>query len=70
MTGMTPETRPTTVVEAVPPAPENSLMTPVAPVHEEARGPAPVGTLMVIAVLLLVTIAFWCLVLGIQQGRA
>ncbi|WP_291425536.1 hypothetical protein [Deinococcus sp.] len=67
---MIPETRTTTVVEAVTPAPETPLMAPTAPVHEEARGPVPVGTLMVVAVLLLVTIAFWCLVLGIQQGRA
>lgn len=41
---------------------------PAAPAEE--HGPAPVGTLFVVAVLLLVTIAFWCLVLGIQQGRA
>ncbi len=34
------------------------------------KGPPPLGTLMVVAVLLLVTIAFWCLVLGIQQARA
>lgn len=36
--------------------------------HEE--GPQPIGTLMVIGILLLVTIAFWMLVLGIQQARA
>ena len=29
-----------------------------------------VGTLMVIAILLLVTTAFWMMVLGVQQGRA
>ena len=46
----------------------------VTPVHvlEEHHddGPRPIGTLMVIAILLLVTIAFWMLVLGIQQARA
>lgn len=40
------------------------------PVQHDVKGPAPIGTLMVIAILLLVTIAFWMLVLGIQQGRA
>lgn len=33
-------------------------------------GPRPIGTLMVIAILLLVTTAFWMMVLGVQQGRA
>lgn len=35
--------------------------------HEE--GPRPIGTLTVVAILLLVTLAFWMLVLGIQQAR-
>lgn len=30
----------------------------------------PIATLAVIAVLLLVTLAFWMMVLGVQQGRA
>ncbi|WP_165795450.1 hypothetical protein [Deinococcus koreensis] len=34
------------------------------------RGPAPIGTLFVIGVLLLSIIWLWMLVLGIQQGRA
>lgn len=34
------------------------------------RGPAPVGTLVVIGVLLLSIIWLWMLVLGILQGRA
>ncbi|WP_158591570.1 MULTISPECIES: hypothetical protein [Deinococcus] len=42
---------------------------PVVDDHHE-DGPKPIGTLMVIAILLLVTIAFWMLVLGIQQARA
>lgn len=50
--------------------PKPNAAEPLPPAQEEVRGPPPIGTLMVIAVLLLVTIAFWCLVLGIQQGRA
>lgn len=52
--------------------PEPAVETPTAPLTPvaEKRGPAPVGTLMVIGVLLLVTLAFWMLVLGIQQARA
>lgn len=45
--------------------------TPVHVVEEHhEEGPRPIGTLMVIAILLLVTLAFWMLVLGIQQARA
>lgn len=44
--------------------------TPVHVVDHHEEGPRPIGTLMVIAILLLVTIAFWMLVLGIQQARA
>lgn len=36
----------------------------------EERGPAPIGTLFVIGVLVLSIIWLWMLVLGIQQGRA
>ncbi|GAA5500640.1 hypothetical protein Dxin01_00364 [Deinococcus xinjiangensis] len=51
---------------------KTALREPQAPVvpPAEEHGPAPLGTLMVIGVLLLVTLAFWMLVLGIQQGRA
>lgn len=31
---------------------------------------APVGTLVVVATLMLATIGMWMLILGIQQGRA
>lgn len=40
------------------------------PEEQPGAGPRPIGTLMVIGILILVTIAFWMLVLGIQQGRA
>ena len=40
------------------------------PTEHHDDGPRPIGTLMVVAILLLVTIAFWMLVLGIQQARA
>ncbi|WP_181391995.1 hypothetical protein [Deinococcus irradiatisoli] len=41
---------------------------PIEPAEE--RGPAPVGTLVVIAILLLSIVWLWMLVLGVQQGRA
>ena len=50
------------------------IVQETTPVHvaddHQDDGPRPIGTLMVIAILLLVTIAFWMLVLGIQQARA
>ena len=52
---MTSEKTPVTGEAAAPPA---------------QRGPAPVGTLVVIGVLLLSIIWLWMLVLGILQGRA
>lgn len=36
--------------------------------HDE--GPAPIGTLFVIAVLVIFIFGLWMLILGIQQGRA
>ncbi|WP_198296266.1 hypothetical protein [Deinococcus sp. DB0503] len=40
--------------------------------HEAPKKPSvvPVGTLMLLAVLLLSIIWLWMLVLGVQQGRA
>lgn len=52
---------------APPPAIAKEVQSPP---EEHVAGPAPIGTLIVIAILLLVTIAFWMLVLGIQQARA
>lgn len=41
------------------------------PATTEVQGNArPIGTLMVIALLLLAIVGMWMLVLGIQQGRA
>ncbi|CAM3278721.1 hypothetical protein DESA109040_06370 [Deinococcus saxicola] len=40
------------------------------PQEPETRGPAPIGTLVVVAVVVLSIIWLWMLVLGIQQGRA
>ncbi|CAM3629550.1 hypothetical protein [Deinococcus frigens] len=40
------------------------------PAQSEARGPAPIGTLVVVALVVLSIIWLWMLVLGIQQGRA
>lgn len=57
--GTAPVTRPTE-----PP------LAPVTEVDLHEPGPRPIGTLLVIAILLLVTTAFWMMVLGIQQGRA
>lgn len=37
--------------------------------ESEVRGPAPIGTLVVVAVVVLSIIWLWMLVLGIQQGR-
>lgn len=37
---------------------------------EEKPGPAPLGTLMVIASLLLAISTLWLLVLGILEGRS
>ncbi|MDV6374519.1 hypothetical protein [Deinococcus arenicola] len=42
----------------------------VLPPQEETRGPAPIGTLLVVALVVLSIIWLWMLVLGIQQGRA
>ena len=53
--------------------PVNSEKTPVnteAAAPPAQRGPAPVGTLVVIGVLLLSIIWLWMLVLGILQGQA
>lgn len=52
-----------------PSAPETP---PPPPVHEPPaeRGPVPLGTLMVVGVVVLVTLFMWMLVLGVQQGRA
>lgn len=47
--------------------------TPPEPTPPEERGKphvVPIGTLMLIAVLLLSITWLWMLVLGIQQGRA
>lgn len=57
---MTPEQTPATGEPVAPPA----------AAHPQERGPAPVGTLVVIGVLLLSIIWLWMLVLGILQGRA
>ena len=43
---------------------------PLPPQEPQARGPAPIGTLVVVAVVVLSIIWLWMLVLGIQQGRA
>lgn len=53
-----------------PPAPE--APPPLPPAHESPaeRGPVPLGTLMVVGVVVLVTLFMWMLVLGVQQGRA
>lgn len=58
--------------EAVPASLENGTLDhPDSTSHDHhEEGPQPIGTLMVIGILLLVTIAFWMLVLGIQQARA
>lgn len=60
---MTPETPEVVKVqvreEVLPPQPE-----------VQARGPAPIGTLVVVAAVVLSIIWLWMLVLGIQQGRA
>ena len=40
------------------------------PAHGAAGNTRPIGTLMVIAVLLLSIFGMWMLILGIQQGRA
>lgn len=34
------------------------------------EGPAPIGTVFIVAVLVIFIIGFWMLILGIQQGRA
>lgn len=54
------------------PAPHHEGTGPLPQVQTEAHvpGPRPIGTLLVIAILLLVTTAFWMMVLGVQQGRA
>lgn len=57
-------TRPPTPPESVPGAP-----MPPEPPREKAHV-VPLGTLMLIAALLLSIIWLWMLVLGIQQGRA
>lgn len=54
------------------PPPRPAVQEDTAPVSHEHRGPSvvPVGTLMLVAVVLLSIIWLWMLVLGIQQGRA
>lgn len=51
-----------------PPNPNRSDRLPESP--REKAHVVPLGTLMLIAVLLLSIIWLWMLVLGIQQGRA
>lgn len=45
---------------------------PPVPQHEPPHPPGvvPVGTLMLVAVVLLCIVWLWMLVLGLQQGRA
>ena len=52
----TPQVRPQTTRAAPPPQSEKPVV--------------PIGTLMIIGVLLITTVFMWMLVLGIQQGRA
>ncbi|WP_019587137.1 hypothetical protein [Deinococcus apachensis] len=56
---------------SVPP-PRPTAHEDATPTAHEHRGPSvvPVGTLMLVAVVLLSIIWLWMLVLGIQQGRA
>lgn len=56
--------------EPLPPSPPLQSPPQAQPLHPAQAGPRPIGTLMVIAILLLVTLAFWMMVLGVQQGRA
>lgn len=54
-----------------PSAPETPPPPPVhEPPAERGPGPVPLGTLMVVGVVVLVTLFMWMLVLGVQQGRA
>ncbi|QLG09999.1 hypothetical protein HLB42_03875 [Deinococcus sp. D7000] len=39
------------------------------PPEPAVRGPAPIGTLVVVGIVVLSIIWLWMLVLGIQQGR-
>ncbi|WP_158679799.1 hypothetical protein [Deinococcus sp. NW-56] len=54
-----------------PPTPPDRTPPAQDAAHEphSRPGAAPIGTLMVIAVLMLTLIWLWMLVLGIQQGR-
>ena len=64
--GQSPERRGTHVA-----APQVSrLPLPPEPPQEPEPGPVPLGTLFVIALLLLSLLGMWMLVLGVQQGRA
>ena len=68
---MTPETPPR------PGAPEQRVVVvreavareEVLPPRPEVRGPAPIGTLVVVGLVVLSVIWLWMLVLGVQQGR-
>lgn len=53
--------------------PPSSPKDPPSPsAHEPPAeyGPVPLGTLMVVVLVVLVTLFMWMLVLGVQQGRA
>lgn len=53
--------------------PPPSSKAPSQPPADELpthRSPMPLGTLMVVGVVVLVTLFMWMLVLGVQQGRA
>ena len=50
--------------------PQAPPAAPPAPDHAHKGGPTPVGTLGVIAALLLSISTLWLLVLGILEGRA
>lgn len=54
-----------------PPTPPDRTPLAQDAAHDDHPRPGvvPIGTLMVIAVLLLTLIWLWMLVLGIQQGR-
>lgn len=54
------------------PPPRPGVQEDAAPTPHEPHGPGviPVGTLMLVAVVLLSIVWLWMLVLGIQQGRA
>ncbi|WP_157469077.1 hypothetical protein [Deinococcus murrayi] len=53
-----------------PPASTDRPPAQEAAPEEHAPGTAPIGTLMVVAVLVLTMIWLWMLVLGVQQGRS